>query len=335
MGALKLRHQIEGACDQGSKCGDLLLGKELGVGLVLSTQGLDVVSKGLDHDLDALLILAVEGFLDLFDVHWDGLLEQLNILGLSNGDQHRLEDGKGALLDRLAVQEGHVGGNNGEKRLNEGGESLSKVLADLLEDEEGAGLARESVRVQGDLLLTHSLDLHIHGEVVRGGWHISRLHLEVNIELAIVHQFGQKQRHKLHEFLAKEVGALGECIFDSLILRVRGFEASLHARGQVLSDLEHISLEWFFVLGVGDRGDDGADGLDGAGAQILAFNGLGTNRGQQAYQDGDEGAEVLREVFLDDVCDGSDERENLDLESLMVLGDALLEQTDKSLKSLG
>lgn len=60
--------------------------------LIFATHGAQVVSEGLDEDLGGLVVVAGQSFLELLDVHGESLLEELDVLGLADGDQHRLED---------------------------------------------------------------------------------------------------------------------------------------------------------------------------------------------------------------------------------------------------
>ena len=130
--------------------------------LVFATHGAQVVSEGLDEDLGGLVVVTGQSLLELLNVHGEGLLEELDVLRLTNSDQHRLEDLQSVLSDGLAVVIGHVLGHNGQERLNKGSERLSKILADLAEHVESTSLPKESVGVHADSLLTKAFDLDLH-----------------------------------------------------------------------------------------------------------------------------------------------------------------------------
>lgn len=192
--------------------------------------------------------------------------------------------------------------HNRQQRLNEGGERLSKVLTDLAKHIKGASLSQESISVHRDSLLTKTLNLYLHGQVVIGRCgHVNGLHLEVNRQLGISHELVKQLGHELGELLAKETSALGKCLLDSFVLGIVVCETSLDSRGEVLGDLNNGGLEWLLVFVVSDRANDGAKGLDGAGAQFLSLHGVGGDTCKEVHHDRDESAKVLLEIFLDDI----------------------------------
>lgn len=51
-------------------------------------ESLQVLSQGLHDNAGGLVIMARDGFLQLLNVHREGLLEELRVLWLANGDKH-------------------------------------------------------------------------------------------------------------------------------------------------------------------------------------------------------------------------------------------------------
>lgn len=113
VGRLKRRHKVESILENWLQSIDLLLVEELRVLLVFATHGAQVVSEGLDEDLGGLVVVTSQSLLELLNVHGEGLLEELDVLGLTDSDQHRLEDLQSVLSDGLAVVIGHMLGDNG------------------------------------------------------------------------------------------------------------------------------------------------------------------------------------------------------------------------------
>jgi hypothetical protein len=150
----------------------LLLSQELSVLLVHASHGAQVVGQGFDQDLGRLVVVAGKSFLELLNIHGHRLLEKLNILRLTNGDEHVLEGLEGELADTFAVLIRHVLRNYREERFNEGTESFSHVLTDLLQDSEGASFAHKGIGIHRNFLLSKALDLDLHLHIIRGGWHI-------------------------------------------------------------------------------------------------------------------------------------------------------------------
>ena len=147
----------------------------------------------------------------------------------------------------------HVLGHNGQERLNEGGERFSKVLADLAKHIKSTSLPQESIGIHGDSLLTKTLNLHLHGQVVISGCgHIDGLHLEVDAQLGVSDELIKELGHELRELLAKEAGALGKSLLDGFILGIVVGETALDSCGEMLSDLNNWCLEGLFVFVVSD-----------------------------------------------------------------------------------
>ena len=100
--------------------------------LIFPSESSDIVGQGFNHDFGAFFVVTIKCLIELFNVHRHRLLEQLHVLWLTHGNKHRFEGLQGALLNCLAMSVRHVLGDNREKRLDEGRESFSKILANLL-----------------------------------------------------------------------------------------------------------------------------------------------------------------------------------------------------------
>lgn len=121
-------------------------------------------------------------------------------------------------------------------------------------------------------MFTHSLDLDFHLKVICSRWHVDRLHLEVEAELAIMHEFVQKHWHELNKLIAEESSTLCEGVLDCLVLWIVIRESTLESCGKMLGDLKDIGLEWFFVYCISDRYNDRPNSLDGSGAQFFTLH---------------------------------------------------------------
>ena len=91
MSGLKRRYKVKSFLDNRSKGVDLLLSQELSVLFIGATNCAQVVSKGFDQNFGGLLVVTGKSLLQLLDVHWHGLLEELDVLGLTDSDEHALE----------------------------------------------------------------------------------------------------------------------------------------------------------------------------------------------------------------------------------------------------
>ena len=92
----------------------------------------------------------------------------------------------------------------------------------------------------------------------------------------------------------------------------------------MLSDLNHIGLEWLLIFIISDGGDDRADGKDRVCSELLSWHRIPVHSLEQVDQDWNVHAEVLLEILLDYVSDGADELKCHSLQGLVVFGDASL-----------
>lgn len=77
--------------DKRSKGVDLILSQELSILFIGAAKCAQVVCKGFDQNFGGLLVVAGKCLSQLLNVHWHGLLEELHVLGLTDGDKHALE----------------------------------------------------------------------------------------------------------------------------------------------------------------------------------------------------------------------------------------------------
>lgn len=93
----------------------------------------------------------------------------------------------------------------------------------------------------------------------------------------------------------------------------------------MLSDLNHIGLEWLLIFIISNGGDDGADGKDRVCTQLLSRHSISVHGLEQVDQDWNIHTEVLLEILLNYVSNGADELKGHSLQGLVVFGDASLE----------
>ena len=105
-------------------------------------------------------------------------------------------------------------------------------------------------------MLAESLDLNDSAHVVISGRQVGRLHLVVKVKLSVNKELFKEERHELDKLLSEEASALSQAILDGLILRVIVGESALNLRSEMLSDLNHIGLEWLLIFIIGNRSND-------------------------------------------------------------------------------
>ena len=88
MSALKRGYQLKSPLDKWAKSIDVLDSQKLPASLIFSSKSSDIVGKRFNHYFGALLVVSIQGLIQLFNVHRYRLLEKLHVLRLPYGNKH-------------------------------------------------------------------------------------------------------------------------------------------------------------------------------------------------------------------------------------------------------
>lgn len=101
-------YELQRLLDEGTESIDLGASHELSFPLVVGVQRPEAAGQRLDEKFDTLFIVSLKLLGELLVEHRERLLEKVDVMGLTNGNEEVLKSSVGELLDVLGVLVDHM-----------------------------------------------------------------------------------------------------------------------------------------------------------------------------------------------------------------------------------